>query len=160
MKPMFGIVIVIALQIITGCGTSSSKRPAPVVKSTAFLGDISNLTPDSRGVLVYRHPTRKASGFAKFWIEKMEVQFAEPAEAKKIDPAAMKEFMTFWRNEVETHVKSLGLAVAESGGENKIRLRMALTNLQPPNQARASPAARPRRMSRAKRHSKAKALMP
>ena len=116
--------LVIAFVVAAGgCGSAPS---------SSFLGDTSRFGADPRleHALVYRHPSRSARDFRKVWLDTIEVQFANPSDAKEVDVAGMKEFIAFWRRETEAQLK-VTHELASSPGEGTLRMRMALTRVLP-----------------------------
>jgi len=128
---------VLALALSLGLVGSASQLGAEQPQS-GFLGDYSELTPreGDGSMLVYRKAEGVLASYQSFIVDPVLIYFHPEARGKGVAPDDLKKLADGFRAEVVEELGDHGYSVVEEPGEGVLRIRSAITDVDP-----AGPAA-------------------
>lgn len=129
------LIIILAAAVtgligLAGCASEPTAR-------VGFLSDYSKLGPspfpDARGAQSYFNPDKPLGQYSAFIVEPVQVILSPQAEQRDLEPAKLNELAAYFRNQVIAELEASQYAVVGAPGAGTIRVRAALTDVEPAN---------------------------
>lgn len=118
------------LVVVAACGATRSTG----VRPTGFLGDLSGLQPvgeDGRDIRVYVREPGVLGAYDRFLLDPVLFYFHESSQAGAVNPEELGELAASLREKVEEQLLEGGYAVVAEPGPGVLRVRAALTDVDP-----------------------------
>ena len=124
---LLGLLLTGAL-LLGGCATGGMND----VEESGFLVDYSQLTPggEDRAALTYVDPDVDFKKYDSLMFDRVSVWLSPEAENRDVDPAVFKKMSDYFLNALIGAVED-GYTVVDQPGPNVIRVRAAITDVEP-----------------------------
>lgn len=121
-------VLLIAALLLGGCAAGKMDD----FEESGFLVDYSQLTwgGENRAALTYVDPEVDFKKYDSLMFDRVSVWLSPEAENREVDPAVLKKMSDYFRNALVEAVKD-GYTVVDQPGPNVIRVRAAITDVEP-----------------------------
>ena len=121
-------LLLIAVFLLGGCAAVSMDD----VEESGFLVDYSQLTPggEDRAALTYVDPDVDFKKYDSLMFDRVSVWLSPEAENRDVDPAVFKKMSDYFLNALVKAVED-GYTVVDQPGPNVIRVRAAITDVEP-----------------------------
>jgi hypothetical protein len=121
-------LLLIAVFLLGGCAAVSMDD----VEESGFLVDYSQLTPggEDRAALTYVDPEVDFKQYDSLMFDRVSVWLSPEAENRDVDPAVFKKMSDYFLNALVKAVED-GYTVVDQPGPNVIRVRAAITDVEP-----------------------------
>jgi len=125
----YGLGLLLVLVFLFG-GCAAGSRDD--VDQSGFLVDYSQLAPGGgdRAALIYVDPIVDFKKYDSLMFDRVSVWLSPEAETRDVDPAVLKKMSDYFRNALVDAVKD-GYTVVDQPGPNVIRVRAAITDVEP-----------------------------
>ena len=122
-------LLLILVFLLGGCAAG---RMDDVAEETGFLVDYSQLTPggEDRAALTYVDADVDFKKYDALMFDRVSVWLSPEAENRDVDPAVFKKMSDYFRQALVKAVED-GYAVVDQPGPNVIRVRAAITDVEP-----------------------------
>ena len=122
-----GVLLIVAL-LLGGCAAGKMDD----FEESGFLVDYSQLTPggEDRAALTYVDPDVDFKKYDSLMFDRVSVWLSPEAENRDVDPAVFKKMSDYFRNALIEAVED-GYTVVDQPGPNVIRVRAAITDVEP-----------------------------
>lgn len=122
-----GVLLVVVL-LFGGCAAGGMDD----VEESGFLVDYSQLTPggEDRAALTYVDPEVDFKNYDALMFDRVSVWLSPEAENRDVDPAVFKKMSDYFLNALVKAVED-GYTVVDQPGPNVIRVRAAITDVEP-----------------------------
>jgi len=123
-------LLLISVILLGGCAAGRMDD----VEESGFLVDYSQLTPggEDRAALTYVKPGVDFKKYDTIMFDRVSVWLSPEAETRGIDPAVFKKMSDYFQNALIDAVKD-GYTVVDQPGANVLRVRAAITDVEPSN---------------------------
>jgi len=123
-------LLLISVILLGGCAAGRMDD----VEESGFLVDYSQLTPggEDRAALTYVKPGVDFKKYDAIMFDRVSVWLSPEAETRGIDPAVFKKMSDYFQNALIDAVKD-GYTVVDQPGANVLRVRAAITDVEPSN---------------------------
>ena len=125
-----GLFLTVVL-LLGGCAAGGMKD----VEESGFLVDYSQLTPggeEGQAALRYIKPDADFKKYDSLMFDRVSVWLSPEAETRGVDPAVFKKMSDYFLNALIEAVKD-GYTVVDQPGPNVMRVRAAITDVEPSN---------------------------
>ena len=121
-------LLLIAVFLLGGCAAVGMDD----VEESGFLVDYSQLTPggEDRAALTYVDPDVDFKKYDSLMFDRVSVWLSPEAENRDVDPAVFKKMSDYFLNALVKAVED-GYTVVDQPGPNVIRVRAAITDVEP-----------------------------
>ena len=121
-------LLLISVLLLSGCAAGRMDD----VGESGFLVDYSQLTPGDgdRAALTYVDPDVDFKKYDALMFDRVSVWLSPVAETREVDPAVFKKMSDYFLNALVEAVKD-GYTVVDQPGPNVIRVRAAITDVEP-----------------------------
>lgn len=121
-------VLLIVVFLLGGCAAGKMDD----FEESGFLVDYSQLTPggEDRAALTYVDPGVDFKKYDSLMFDRVSVWLSPEAENRDVDPAVFKKMSDYFRNALVEAVED-GYTVVDQPGSNVIRVRAAITDVEP-----------------------------
>jgi hypothetical protein len=122
-----GLLLVVVF-LLGGCAAGQMDD----VEQSGFLVDYSLLTPggEDRAALTYVDPKVDFKNYDSLMFDRVSVWLSPEAETRDVDPAVFVKMSDYFRNSLVKAVED-GYTVVDQPGPNVIRVRAAITDVEP-----------------------------
>jgi len=121
-------VLLVVVFLLGGCAAGGMDD----VEESGFLVDYSQLTPggEDRAALTYVDPDVDFKNYDALMFDRVSVWLSPEAETRDVDPAVFKKMSDYFRHALVKAVED-GYTVVDQPGPNVIRVRAAITDVEP-----------------------------
>jgi hypothetical protein len=121
-------VLLVVVFLLGGCAAGGMDD----VEESGFLVDYSQLTPggEDRAALTYVDPDVDFKNYDALMFDRVSVWLSPEAEIRDVDPAVFKKMSDYFLNALVKAVED-GYTVVDQPGPNVIRVRAAITDVEP-----------------------------
>ncbi len=121
-------VLLVVVFLLGGCAAGGMDD----VEKSGFLVDYSQLTPggEDRAALTYVDPDVDFKNYDALMFDRVSVWLSPEAEIRDVDPAVFKKMSDYFRHALVKAVED-GYTVVDQPGPNVIRVRAAITDVEP-----------------------------
>ncbi len=122
------VVFLIAVLLLGGCAAGKMDD----FEESGFLVDYSQLTPggEDRAALTYVDPAVEFKKYDSLMFDRVSVWLSPEAEIRDVDPAVFKIMSDYFLNALVEAVED-GYTVVDQPGPNVLRVRAAITDVEP-----------------------------